>query len=573
VASNLFVVSGMSCLAVTVSAKKLYTCYIALIVTLIGAGFSNIFAVDVSGRILMEGIPVSGAIVSMDSLSLKDTTGADGLFRLGDSSAGPVGIVRGSGTIQKHGLTLLFDRKGISIRTLRPIEHGSVSVYSLQGKIVSRHEFASQSAGHIRLSFDSKEKLSAGQYLVSVQAGSQNFVQRALIGDFLTTVNMATLETSGLPLGKSSAVFAGTIKIAYQDYVTTSAGIAALHGALGDIRLDSILLAQLKLRLDSLAISKYTGVTSTSNAPMSGNASWQVYTFAQSQCQCIKQGVFQVAYRTGGSTNKLVYYLQGGGACWPGMTSCTETVAFDVANEPYASSSNSNPVAGWPFVYVPYCDGSVHMGDNIADDDNNGSAESWHWGLRNNSAGIAIAKLRHPSLDTVFIVGRSAGGFGTATAAMLMRSAYPAARIYVINDAGPGLFNPSRPDVWNAVVGSWKMTDYFPQECDSCTKQIIYLYDWQLSRDPRLKVGLYSAYQDLTIGFGFLGMFPAAYQTLLVNTSANVHARHPSRFERFFETGTHHCAPNLGTSVNGVSLAAWMARMLKGESIWVDVLE
>jgi hypothetical protein len=83
-----------------------------------------------------------------------------------------------------------------------------------------------------------------------------------------------------------------------------------------------------------------------------------------------------------GTTDDLVVFFDGGGACWDSFT-CSFPVGNGIPNAPqlfvpqiipgtipatyagvFDSSNAANPVRDWNFVYIPYCTGDAHLGSN-----------------------------------------------------------------------------------------------------------------------------------------------------------------------------------------------------------------
>ena len=132
--------------------------------------------------------------------------------------------------------------------------------------------------------------------------------------------------------------------------------------------------------------------------------------------------------------------LQGGGASWPGLEDCKEEGnEDDVFTSEFATELAEKLGQEWNHVMIPYCDGSIYMGDLAADYDEDGFVDHWHWGFRASSAGVALAVKNFPELKNIFITGCSAGGYGTIPLARLIQYHYPEANIYVLNESGPGL--------------------------------------------------------------------------------------------------------------------------------------
>lgn len=325
--------------------------------------------------------------------------------------------------------------------------------------------------------------------------------------------------------------------------------------------------------LKSLPLDKYIdSVPYSSHAPYAPDPSWETYSYDPSVCKCIYGDPFHISLKHKGTTNNVVFILSGGGACWPGNNSCSTTADFISGWADYSG----NPLNGWNVIHVPYCDGSVHMGDHNADYDNDSVVDHHHWGLRLTTAAIALMREKYPNPDKVLITGCSAGGYGTFIAYLLNRRFFPNASIYLFNDSGPGLWNPNN-GMEQLVKDAWRYEDYLPASCTGCDDQIMNLYDWILKRDDKVRIGLFSSYYDKTIGQSFLDMLPADYRSLLTATSDVIHAAHPARFNRFLIEGNTHCVAEAPGgyyySVGGVSLASWIAQLVNDDTLWRDVLE
>ena len=159
-----------------------------------------------------------------------------------------------------------------------------------------------------------------------------------------------------------------------------------------------------------------------------------------------------------GTTNNLVMYYQGGGACWDGL-SCNQLGIFgDTASEAdspalistgFADADNpDNPFKDWNQVFVTYCTGDVHWGDAFGAYSGGGI---YHYGRHNASLAEKWAREHFVNPDRVFVTGSSAGSYGAVMNSVpLMESVYPASRFDVIGDGGNGVITPE----WQA--------NYFP---------------------------------------------------------------------------------------------------------------
>jgi hypothetical protein len=333
------------------------------------------------------------------------------------------------------------------------------------------------------------------------------------------------------------------------------------------------------------------------------------YTFdPESGPMCLKGGEFRASVRDTGSEG-LFIFLQGGGACWStfclAINEAQEGIPtkLDVLNPKMAD----NPLKDWSTVYLPYCDGSLFVGDADRDDDGDGKFERRQHGLANLSAGLDVAEKRFPHPKRVVLGGSSGGGYGTILATLLVRAKFPSAEILVIDDAGVGLGKPGEPAFLDQILDEWNARWLLPASCPDCTANghVTPLVAWQLERDPRLKIGVFSSYEDLVISDVFLDIGAEAFHSALLSESGAVHDRFPDRYRRFFIAGRMHTTllggieglvgsdigavtlppdaiSTLGeielggidtTQVRGVTIASWMAAMLAGTPAWDDRLE
>ena len=87
---------------------------------------------------------------------------------------------------------------------------------------------------------------------------------------------------------------------------------------------------------------------------------------------CLGGSEYTTATRDLGS-DELMIFLEGGGACWSDLCAATSSASTGIPGVgPTDPNRTDNPVMGWSQVYLPYCDGSLHIGD--ADTDTDGVA-------------------------------------------------------------------------------------------------------------------------------------------------------------------------------------------------------
>jgi hypothetical protein len=335
--------------------------------------------------------------------------------------------------------------------------------------------------------------------------------------------------------------------------------------------------------LKSLAFNKYLDSPVAYDA-VSHIGAWDGYLFTADEYQCVLGGHYGLLSHAGTEPDKTVFWLQPGQECWPDHPNCSQSIYSDA--EAFAgitaaadgsplgpvSADPDNPVAGWNFVYVPTCDGSFHFGDAAADYDEDGLPDHLHNGLRQTSAAVSLMKQLFPNSRKILIAGSSNGGYGTFGATPVVRLAFPDAQLYVLNDSGPGLFRPEEPALWPVLIKTWNLSSMLPSNCPQCQKQLIYLFDWMLDYDPKLKIGMYSSYRDAVVS-QVVGMSAAENEQLLWTTTTQIHQNHPDSFNRYFIEGDSHCIADFYNQVHGVTIWKWLDALVNDRPGWNDILE
>jgi hypothetical protein len=192
--------------------------------------------------------------------------------------------------------------------------------------------------------------------------------------------------------------------------------------------------------------------------------SWQQIELPGTVCGNGSQYKFYVA--DNGSPN-LVFYFEGGGACWDYAT-CTGQAGGLGASNPNGLVDNYmagfepkyvSPIVngndpglpfrsrtdlvtnGWNVVYMPYCTGDVHVGNNVAsyaDPTGKNPPIKWHHnGYVNTLSAIDYAHKRFPHVQKLLVSGFSAGGTGTSASYYFVRNGINPQKGYMLNDSGP----------------------------------------------------------------------------------------------------------------------------------------
>ncbi|MCX8073676.1 MAG: pectinacetylesterase family protein [Candidatus Binatia bacterium] len=174
-----------------------------------------------------------------------------------------------------------------------------------------------------------------------------------------------------------------------------------------------------------------------------------------------------------GTTNNLLIYYQGGGACWNWMT-CGFLVTFDTSVDPLGSdnpnnlaspagfanlSNPNNPFKDWNIIFVPYCTGDLHFGDADREYTNSSTVLVYHRGYHNARVVEKWAREHFVNPDEVFVAGTSAGAYGAFFNAPLHHFVWPASHFSVLGDAGNGVITTSF--LLNELP-TWNLTAHIP---------------------------------------------------------------------------------------------------------------
>jgi len=353
--------------------------------------------------------------------------------------------------------------------------------------------------------------------------------------------------------------------------------------------------------LSDAGVDKYLGAFTPVASTDVGDG-WTKHTFDPDGGNgpiCIAGTPFS-AFTREGDPKKLLILEQGGGACWQDFYNCN---VLSEDQEPPAPpvgiwdfDSKDNPLGKYSIVYMPYCDGSVFSGDNDVFDPAFGAAIGapsvvvrFHRGLRNQSAGMDLAKAAFPDAEKVVVAGSSAGGVGAAGfAPFLVRFLYGNdVKINVFNDAGPVAVNldPGNPlaqaDIL-ARAADWQFGQFYPASCTDCSDmgQATAIIQWRLDNDTNIREAFYETEFDATNRFFTRLLFdPFGYRNLVVTEHGLLNAAHPDRYKRFIVNGgdTSHTALQSPLfylqDANGVFLSDWTSDFLKNRNGWVDIVE
>jgi hypothetical protein len=312
---------------------------------------------------------------------------------------------------------------------------------------------------------------------------------------------------------------------------------------------------------------------------------------------CLRGTEYTVDTREG-TSDELVIFLQGGGACWDTFCSAFEKTNFlrDNSDGILDPAFEANPVADWDVVYLPYCDGSLFAGDvdrvlpgSLAGGGGEPSM-GYQRGLQNLTAALDIASETFPNPSRILLTGVSGGAFGTIVAMPLVRHYYRDTEILVFNDSGVGL------------LAGWNASSLIPASCPDCTSNghITRYIDWQLAADDNFTMSALSYSADQVIAGIFL-MTPAEdFTASLLAETQRTTTMFGDRYKRFIPVDTAHTAilregpavdteagfrigavdteagfriGGLETEIDGVTVLEWFTAMLDGTEVWNDLVD
>jgi hypothetical protein len=290
-----------------------------------------------------------------------------------------------------------------------------------------------------------------------------------------------------------------------------------------------------------------------------------------------------IAVNKSDSKNLLVF-MNGGGACWSYLTCFQLNTAahgpfgktqFDgfvsqVGGSVLDRNTPNNPFADWNLVFVPYCTGDVHAGDNVIEyKDTNGNARTYHHVGRANVVAYLKRLGATFSPDKIVVSGSSAGGFGAAFDYDLFRQTFPNAKGYLVDDAGPVLkgdaIASSLRDAW---YQAWRLDKALEPACPECRNDLSQATKTIAQRFPNDRLALLSSTQDSVIR-GYFMLSADNFQTALNAMLVDVLEPQPN-YRYYVVTGQFHTFLGVPDShpAQGVKLTDWLGKMVNDDAGW-----
>jgi len=304
------------------------------------------------------------------------------------------------------------------------------------------------------------------------------------------------------------------------------------------------------------------------------------------------------------TSDKLVIYLQGGGACF-NPTTCdinpeqyTDQDGINGAaflnQTPFAISDRNAPLnqfRDWNHIFVPYSSGDLHSGSNLdADVPFGGPQNQQMQGSANFDKILDDIKQFYPgnSLSEIVVTGSSAGGYGVYLNFPKVAEAYPQAKMTGLIDAGPVFVTDTAHEVclyeeWQSLFQFVLPADYNTVVTGTYDSPLQGAYEYLSKKYPQHNFGLMADTQDLIIRF-FLGFganecdAEAAARPIEAYEQGHVEIQNTlqnfSNWKVYFDNTNQHTFLGeryLTETVQGVLLRDWVENLTNGSA--VDLME
>lgn len=315
---------------------------------------------------------------------------------------------------------------------------------------------------------------------------------------------------------------------------------------------------------------------------------------------CRDESETGLGVRLGADPTKWAFFLQGGGACFTESTCASNPSSFSINDFESRvqqgfydggilnNERTENPLKGWNIVFVPYCTGDVHSGDN-EDSFGLGISEAQQFvGSRNIQAALKWLKpyAEANGVDEFVVSGISAGGFGTHLTYFAVKDVFGDIPTTVINDSGP-LFNDQ--EVFPLCLQTGFLFIYnlpLPPGFAFCcqpTQGLADIYTLSANLYPNDNFGLMSHLEDDVIRFFYAGgqndcsggeISGPLFEQGLINLRDDVLIP-TNRISTYYAPGETHTFIQgdnsfYNTSISGKPLVEWVSDVMNGTAQHID---
>jgi hypothetical protein len=318
----------------------------------------------------------------------------------------------------------------------------------------------------------------------------------------------------------------------------------------------------------------------TTTGAAAGDRAWE-RVVPGGDCQCSDGSQFSLWVRKA-NPKKVVFYLEGGGACFSAKTCApgrdlyktnissrdgpaTQGGMFDLADK-------RNPFADYSIVYVPYCTGDVHIGNTTTKYAPGLTVR--HKGYVNGTAALDRLAATFPDATNVAVMGESAGSIAAPLYAGIVADRLPHARITVLAD-GSG----SYPDVprLNDIIAAWGAGNALPDWAKSARRGA---QQWSFPgffihsgrHDPKIVFARHDhAYDEVQEFWYPLAGIPAKDVLSLMEANESQIERAGVNLLSYTAPGSEHAVlsdePFYTEQVNGQRFVDWVTRLIERKPV------
>jgi len=300
------------------------------------------------------------------------------------------------------------------------------------------------------------------------------------------------------------------------------------------------------------------------------------------------QGTPYAFYVHPGTVNRLAVNFQGGGACWDENT-CSNPGRYyvDAVDETDNPANNvegmadldnaENPFKDWFQVFVPYCTGDIHWGNNVATYQFGGADHTInHKGFVNVSAVLDWVQSNFENPEKFFVSGCSAGAYGSVMGAAYVHNLYPDVPLYQLGDAGAGVATEAFRDSGYPNWGTDStIPDWIPAlQVDYTEVTPTKLYTALANYYPDDRWSQYNTAHDRTQTLFYGAMGGSGDWGQLMMASIDEIQDAATNFAAYIAPGASHCITPTDafytSEVNGVKFTDWLEAMVNDEP-WESV--
>jgi hypothetical protein len=287
-----------------------------------------------------------------------------------------------------------------------------------------------------------------------------------------------------------------------------------------------------------------------------------------------------------GKINKLVIEFRGGGACWNDLTCGFAESLFqedadpdswvveeDKASGIYDHKRDDNPFKDWHHVYIPYCTGDIHWGNNTMTYGEGADQYTIeHKGAVNVQTVLDWTYKNVEAPEQVMVTGCSAGAYGSIMWSSHVRHHYEKAKVLQLADSGAGVITDT---FFQDSFPSWKPESSYPTWIEGLKPE-------DLTALPQLYQAIGGAYPDMVLSqyntqfdedqsfyFTAMGGGPTTEWSKEMNENVQEIIDTTPNFASYLAGGYKHCIIPLDdfytVESGGVKLVDWVNQMIAGE--------